>query len=188
MAERPDTSSISAALGDATPGPWETHQSERHPEQWSVRVRFPWGKTRVLTIRAAEHNAHLIANAPTWLAQLLGALEAAEKRIEELETERDDATDEITDPWIFGTVRGLEWRSSELEHELEAVQRENASLREALKGIVADHGGCERDAHSAQVGLLKARKAAALAPSTQPSTEIQNPQSETAAEGTGSAG
>lgn len=92
---------IAEALREATAGPWDwqaglmAEGSERtyagYPQRIMARNPDPTDTSPVLIAETFDGHedqrpphAHLIANSPTWLAQLLAALEAAEK-------ERDEA-------------------------------------------------------------------------------------------------
>ena len=55
------------------------------------------------------------------------ALTEALRERDALIDQRDYANDEVTDPWLAGIIRGLEWRNCEAEHRAE-------QYREALEG------------------------------------------------------
>lgn len=80
-----DLSEIRAALAAATPGPWEAEGRGvgQCGEPWgdvvSTRVdcmAYCYGGTGSAIESPAD--AHLIANAPAWLAELVARVEAAE--------------------------------------------------------------------------------------------------------------
>jgi len=82
---------IRAALAAATPGPWRTHDfghpGEQEPSSIVVHTgKFDWndvqdpdGTSAIAWMpawgRQDSDNAHLIANAPTWLADLLAEVD-----------------------------------------------------------------------------------------------------------------
>jgi hypothetical protein len=93
-----DLQPIKEALKAATPGPWLPHEHQDTDEVFGVEVLSahnggtwpvadmqhdeghpdPYGQIRA--------NAHLIANAPTWLAQLVAEVERLERENELLDT------------------------------------------------------------------------------------------------------
>ncbi len=82
MSATPDFSPevIAEALRAATPGPWVAESYHRiYTEDRQRRV--------LRDEQLDDADAHLIANAPTWLAQLLAALEA--ERVAHAETRRE---------------------------------------------------------------------------------------------------
>ena len=75
---------IRAALAAATPGPWQVYESM----QADTFVYGPRGILRDDIIAGptySRENAHLIANAPTWLAELLAEVDRLAARAEAAE-------------------------------------------------------------------------------------------------------
>jgi len=80
-----DLAVIEAALKAATPGPWETDIDD-----WDCAVVRPDPGPGVVYIckdihqgkDEGESDAYLIANAPTWIAELIGRVKAAEAEVE----------------------------------------------------------------------------------------------------------
>lgn len=68
---------IREALGRATPGPWSyTYGPREHPRVWcDDDDEFPMATIRPAGSDNAVADAHLIANAPTWLAELLAEVD-----------------------------------------------------------------------------------------------------------------
>ena len=77
-----DLAVIEAALEAATPGPWVWSNSDRT----TARRELDGPLTNVLATAAlrwpTHEDAHLIANAPTWLAELVERVKVAEAAIE----------------------------------------------------------------------------------------------------------
>lgn len=80
---------IRAALAAATPGPWQVYESM----QADTFVYGPRGILRDDIIAGPTYNrenAHLIANAPTWLAELLAEVD----RLREEDQARAEAAEQ----------------------------------------------------------------------------------------------
>lgn len=103
-----------------------------------------------------EADAHLIANAPTWLAQLLAALEAERAENERLRTQEDRSLSDA-ERHIVAAEAALEAKDGEVARLRVAWQRSFAMLRATYP-------------HPDHVPLVVERvidmMAAALAPST----------------------
>lgn len=64
---------IREALDAATPGPWAGEQQEcveLYGDPWAMQLDSDGDGERPFVF-GSKHDAHLIANAPTWLAELL---------------------------------------------------------------------------------------------------------------------
>ena len=93
-----DLAVIEAALKAATPGPWAVcpwYPQGVMPKAWAddqlpVEERGPFMSTGTVgdaadtTTERPEADAHLIANAPDWLAELIERVKAAEAEVERL--------------------------------------------------------------------------------------------------------
>ena len=156
-ASTPDTpdfspEAIAEALNEATPGPWQAREgwnlmppmryeiAAPDVEKWSVVEAGDndWGPAGGVNKKG---DAHLIANAPTWLAQLLAALEASER-------ERERLVDDMkTAVWQFNEAVSL--------------------LREA-RLYVPETTGCAEEIDESLPAIQAAleHSAAALAPTT----------------------
>ena len=120
-ASTPDTpdfspEAIAEALNEATPGPWQAREgwnlmppmryeiAAPDVEEWSVVEAGDndWGPAGGVNKKA---DAHLIANAPTWLAQLLAALEASERENERMREALEEiaVADGRNAPWDGAT-------------------------------------------------------------------------------------
>lgn len=100
-----DLAVIEAALEAATPGPWAVcpwYPQGVMPKAWAddqlpVEERGPFMSTGTVGDGAdvgterPEADAHLIANAPTWLAELVERVKAAEAAIERVRRFGHDA-------------------------------------------------------------------------------------------------
>lgn len=109
---------IRAAIEAATPGPWGCFADSDHSRAWWVRV----GSDRQATWLDhdnADADAHLIANAPTWLAELVGRVERSEQRAESFESQ---AVEE------FVRAERTEVEVERLRGRLRAVERYAAGL------------------------------------------------------------
>ena len=127
----PPTSEIRKALDEATPGPWEEHGMEIIRRNAAPAV--PWHtvvseceekSTGAGVVRAAD--AHLIANAPTWLAQLLDEVDALTAKLAAAEARIEQLTQVLT---IARDVLAL--RAAESGDTIRAVSVCDHALREA---------------------------------------------------------
>ena len=82
---------IRAALEAATPGPWVVHEDDfdivvvsAEDDHWPNSF-CPIARGMVQGEDDGESDAHLIANAPTWLAELLAEVDALTARAENAE-------------------------------------------------------------------------------------------------------
>lgn len=81
MSTVPTLESIEAALTAATPGPWEASTSEatmNDRNEWRICQEAPPSRPSHLRAVMSSADAHLIANAPAWLAYLVQRVKAAE--------------------------------------------------------------------------------------------------------------
>lgn len=100
---------VREALAKATPGPWESYiewsdspivfQEGAPGDKWVCQL---WYKDEEVMDNGVN-NAHLIANAPTWLQQLTDRLEAAERELDE-------------------AVKALEWYGNHKNYEQDVVE------------------------------------------------------------------
>ncbi len=121
-----DLSTIREALAAASPGPWVMHSDDMEvvvvmaeDDRWP-RSYCPIARGMDQGESDGEADGNLIANAPTWLAELVDRVEAAESA-----TEWDQGVDAL--------------RHEVLSEELGHYMRENVRMYEALKDF-ADNG------------------------------------------------
>lgn len=92
---------VKAALQAATPGPWREHHPDAVSDkkgQWICQLYETDTDTdEPVEFDNQQGNVHLIANAPTWLQQLIDHIEVVERQ-------RDEA------------VKALEWYGDEAQY------------------------------------------------------------------------
>jgi hypothetical protein len=165
---------VRAALAAATPGPWWREEDENHiySRQTEPVIGHPWVEVykRVTTFDydtlPTEADAHLIANAPTWLTALLAALDevtAERDRYERLTLKWQKAWNDDRNEVVSAVLAKVDAKAA-----LEVAQRENAELREALDGFVEHVKGLGEPWPDTELGQLLATALAALTPSTAP--------------------
>lgn len=76
---------IRAALAKAAPGPWAYHADQHRDDGHVWRLGGDGDDICRLAYPDRESDAHLIANAPTWLAELLAEVDALTARAEAAE-------------------------------------------------------------------------------------------------------
>lgn len=74
-------SEVRASLQAATPGPWNKINESVYDAQSYEPICQLYGKAEI-DFENCENNAHLVANAPTWLQQLTDRMEEAVKALE----------------------------------------------------------------------------------------------------------
>ncbi len=72
---------IREALGRATPGPWAYHADQHRDDGRVWRLGGDGDDICRLAYPDREADAHLIANAPTWLAELLAEVDNARREL-----------------------------------------------------------------------------------------------------------
>ena len=167
-----DLAAIEAALAAATPGPWEWSNSD----QTAARRELDGPYTNILATSAlrwpTHDDAHLIANAPAWLAELVERAKAAEAEVERLSRWQSDALpvidglqelgrslglilgDSVTGPKAHAAAEALKARAETAEAAIARVREladdhpgtawnSGLNLRQALRDVL---GGTQGDA------------------------------------------
>jgi hypothetical protein len=144
-----DLAVIEAALKAATPGPWEAsgHDSGHSMYELDWYVVQPEAGDAICDLESyervtcnerhaqttAEADAHLIANAPTWLAELLERVKAAEAHVVELARDAGDQRAMYLDAHAAG-LRMTE-RAHVAEAEVERLADWKASALPVMDGL-----------------------------------------------------
>lgn len=106
---------IRAALARATPGPWDYHVSQHRDDGRVWRLGGDGDDICRLAYPAREADAHLIANAPTWLAELLAEVDEAQAEAHNAQADYDRRGERL---WRLAALAG--WTPDEADNDATA--------------------------------------------------------------------
>jgi len=130
---------IKEALEKATPGPWnsigDAVRKDYSANGWVCQM-FQTFYGQSTTFENDENNAHLIANAPTWLRQLLD------------ENERLSESEHSKAYWAReGLIKHLQDELEKVQNELLESERDNDELRDERDDLHAKLMCAESESH-----------------------------------------